>query len=48
VGIFSVHKLRKKVTKENAFEGNRQMEENTNELYTDYRVLEKQERQAVK
>ena len=46
--IDTIHKLRKKVTKDNSFEVTKQIEENTSELYTDYRVLEKQERQAVR
>ena len=46
--IDTIHKLRKKVTKENSLEVSKQIEENTSELYTDYRVLEKQERQAVR
>ena len=46
--IDTIHKLRKKVTKENSFEVNKQIEENTSELYTEYRILEKQERQAVR
>ena len=46
--IDTIHKLRKKVTKENSFEVNKQIEENTGELYTEYRILEKQERQAVR
>jgi hypothetical protein len=46
--IDTIHKLRKKVTKDNSFEVTKQIEENTSELYTNYRVLEKQERQAVR
>ena len=46
--IDTIHKLRKKLTKDNSFEVSKQIEENTSELYTDYRVLEKQERQAVR
>ena len=46
--IDTIHKLRRKVTKENSYEVNKQIEENTSELYTDYRVLEKQEKQAVR
>jgi len=43
--IDTIHKLRKKGT---SLEVGKQIEENTSELYTDYRVLEKQERQAVR
>ena len=46
--IDTIHKLRKKVTKDNSVEVTKQIEENTSELYTNYRVLEKQERQAVR
>ena len=46
--IDTIHKLRKKVTNDNSFEVNKQIEENTSELYTEYRILEKQERQAVR
>ena len=46
--IDTIHKLRKKVTKENSVETQKQIDENTKQLYTEYRVLEKQERQAVR
>ena len=46
--IDSIHKMRKKITKENSTEVTLQIEKVTNDLYTDYRVLEKQERQAVR
>ena len=46
--IDTIHKLRKKLTKENSYEVNREIEENTDELYTEYRVLEKQEKEAVR
>ena len=46
--IDTIHKLRKKVTKENIYKVTKEIEENTEELYTEYRVLEKQERQALK
>ena len=44
--IDSIHKMRKKITRENSTEVTLQIEKATNELYTDYRILEKQERQA--
>ena len=46
--IDTIHKLRKKLTKENSYEVNREIEKYTDELYTEYRVLEKQEREAVR
>ena len=46
--IDSIHKMRKKITRENSAEVTLQIEKATNELYTDYRVLEKQEQQAVR
>ena len=42
--IDSIHKMRKKMTKENSAEVTLQIEKVTNDLYTDYRVLENQER----
>jgi len=46
--IETIHRLRKKMSKENSSEIQKQIECNTTELYTEYRVLEKQERQAVR
>ena len=44
----TIDKLRKKVNKENKNEIRKQIEEKSGELYTEYQVLEKQERQAVR
>ena len=46
--IDTIHKLRKKATKENSVELHKQIAGHTDDLYTEYQVLEKQERQAVR
>ena len=46
--VDTIHKLRKKVSKENFAEVQKQIASHTDDLYTEYKVLEKQERQAVR